>query len=278
MKQHPLSAAFPPMPSEELAALAADIKINGQHFPIVVFEDMVLDGWHRLLACKMIGKAPLTEKYSGKDPSAFVESANKFRRHMTASQRAMSVVLIDAWREKGKPKQSDKSLMAPGSQLQSNKEMAAKAGVGVETIKRAKAVAKDGSDAVKKDVVEGKITVKAAVAKLPKNKAKTAGKKEVPPEPPEVDLMKELERCDTEIRRLQRLVDSLKASDTLKELALAHEKFNQLEGRLQQSITTENEAKKQAAYSTKLLDNIRKTLSVSKNSEIIPKLNKLVVL
>jgi len=285
MKRHELSAAFRSLPEEELLGLAEDIKQHGQRLPIITLAGEILDGWHRYLACKMIGVKPITEAFTGADPAAFVKSMNHHRRHETASQRSMAIVIVSAWREKGNKNQGDKKGSDHLSHLPPTAEqMAAEAGTSVASVKRAKAVVAGGTAELKQAVVDGKITVdKAAkIAKLPKKKQAAAAKKaaEKKPEPKheEPDLAKELERADTEIRRLQRLVESLKASDTLKELAMAHEKFSQLEGRLQQSITTENEAKKQAAYSTKLLENIRKVLGVAKNSEIIPKLNKLVVL
>src|SRR5258708_26947679 len=48
---HPLAAATPEMPSDQIDALAADIKRNGQKLPIVMFEGSVLDGRARIRAC-----------------------------------------------------------------------------------------------------------------------------------------------------------------------------------------------------------------------------------
>jgi hypothetical protein len=55
LQQHPLSAAFPSMPPVELEALAMDIEAHGQREPGVLFEGMVLDGWHRYVACGKAG-------------------------------------------------------------------------------------------------------------------------------------------------------------------------------------------------------------------------------
>ena len=54
-EQHPLSAAFPAMPEVDLEALAEDIKAHGQREPGLLHEGMVLDGWHRYLACEKAG-------------------------------------------------------------------------------------------------------------------------------------------------------------------------------------------------------------------------------
>jgi hypothetical protein len=47
----PLSAAFPSMPEKEIEALTLDIEAHGQREPGVLLDGMVLDGWHRYLAC-----------------------------------------------------------------------------------------------------------------------------------------------------------------------------------------------------------------------------------
>ena len=45
-QQHPLSAAFPAMSTDDLQALIEDIEVNGQREPIVLFEGLVIDGGH----------------------------------------------------------------------------------------------------------------------------------------------------------------------------------------------------------------------------------------
>jgi hypothetical protein len=55
LEQHPLSAAFPSMPENEIAALALDIESHGQREPGITLDGMVLDGWHRYLACHRLG-------------------------------------------------------------------------------------------------------------------------------------------------------------------------------------------------------------------------------
>jgi hypothetical protein len=57
MKQHPLSAVFPPMTEAEMDELRADIGAHGLRTPIVVYQEQVLDRWHRYLACRETGAA-----------------------------------------------------------------------------------------------------------------------------------------------------------------------------------------------------------------------------
>ncbi len=165
MKQHALSAAFPSMPDHDFDALVDDIKKHGLREPVIVFDGMVLDGWHRYRACEAAGKKCVTQKFEGGDPIAFVLSRNLHRRHLTGSQRAAAIVEAMEWRAPGgKPE--------PGSGC-SESEMARAADVSDRTIRHAKVAHEAGlGEAVK----EGKVSAKAAaeVAGLPQPDRKRA--------------------------------------------------------------------------------------------------------
>lgn len=297
LEQHPLSAAYPPMPEEELQALAGDIEAHGLHSAIVIYQGKVIDGWHRALACRIAGVNPRMIEYKGGDPRAFVESANEHRRHMTASQRALAKVALNDWRPEGGQQSTPPNggvgsageSAPPNGGVKSTAEMASEAHVGTRTIERAKEVHKHGSDALKEAVREGKIPVhKAAdIAKLPKPQqdkalaepkqtAKPKKKDDAAPKGEEFapDLVAELERADKEIRSLQGLVESLKTSDLALEVSKWYLKFDQLDGRLRQCMTTAAESAKQAKYQGALLTKIRKALRVEKNSQILPAIAK----
>lgn len=164
IEQHPLSAAFPAMPEDEFARLAADIHKRGLEHPIVLYEGKVLDGWHRYLACVDGGIRPKYKAYKGKDPRGFVKSANLHRRHLKAGQTALILVAISQWLPVGKPSNS-----ALGAELTSE-DMAKEADVGTRTIEQAKKVHRNGSKRLNAAVTEGEISVKqaAALADLPK--------------------------------------------------------------------------------------------------------------
>src|SRR4051812_23945492 len=89
--QHPLSAVFPAMTDVAFDELRADIAQNGLRQPIIVFEDQILDGWHRYRACRDTGRPPRFEQFDGDEAAAlkFVVSANVMRRHLNESQRGL---------------------------------------------------------------------------------------------------------------------------------------------------------------------------------------------
>ncbi len=89
---HPAAALFPLLEGPELEALKEDILRNGQMKPIELWENQVLDGRNRLLACELAGVAPKVQhidRLAGTCPIAHVLSANLHRRHLNPSQLAM---------------------------------------------------------------------------------------------------------------------------------------------------------------------------------------------
>lgn len=94
---------------------------------------------------------------------------------------------------------------------------------------------------------------------------------------PEGDLLAELESADAEIRELRTLVDSLQTTDHGRAIADWALRYNQLEGRLRQSITEANEAKRQAKYQADLLKKIRSTLGVERDRDILSRLMERAV-
>ena len=85
---HPASEIFPMMGESELADLAKDIRENGLLEPVVLFENLVIDGRNRMAACRLAGVQPqfITENIAS--PTQYVVSKNLHRRHLTLGQRA----------------------------------------------------------------------------------------------------------------------------------------------------------------------------------------------
>ena len=170
MQRHPLSAAFPDMQPSEFTDLVANIKEHGQQDPIILFEDMVLDGWHRFQACKTIGMPCNADEYEGTTPHAFVLARNLHRRHLTGSQRAAAIVAVNVWATSG----SQKTDLA--AEVKTNKELAEQADVSVRTIQKAKEAHKAG---LGEQVRNGEMSAKAAVESL-----KPAKEEPPVPDPP----------------------------------------------------------------------------------------------
>jgi hypothetical protein len=158
------------MGEADFAALVADIKANGQRLPIVVYEDQVLDGWHRYRACQQLGITPKTHEWcplhAGADPVAFVLSLNLQRRHLTESQRAMVAAEL-ATLERGGDRRSPKFKGSPDplkkkASSSSIEAAAKKLDVSPASVKRAKTVLKHGTPGLVNDVKTGKVPVKTA--------------------------------------------------------------------------------------------------------------------
>lgn len=176
LERHALSAAFPDMEEQHFDELVQSIKEHGQREPITLYQNKILDGWHRYRACELLQIGPMTTTFDGSDPVSFVLDLNIHRRHMTPSQKAMAVVTVNTWaavgtnqkQTKGKKAKTDgqdsgTSGSATGRRLKTAKELATEAGVGTRTIERAKLVADEGDDDLKQKVIAGVVNLKEAV-------------------------------------------------------------------------------------------------------------------
>lgn len=124
-KVHPAADVWPMLPKEELAAMAADIKANGLHDPIVLWQDQIIDGRNRLAACKIAKVEPTFESVAIDEVAvtAFVLSRNQMRRHLSKGQRAVCVSMVYA----------PDGEWSPGDQ----EHAALSAGVGTRTLRMA---------------------------------------------------------------------------------------------------------------------------------------------
>ncbi len=85
---HPACAIFPVMPPDELQELADDIRAHGLREAITLYEDQIVDGRNRLLACLAASIEPHYEPWDGRGTVVeFVISRNLRRRHLTFGQR-----------------------------------------------------------------------------------------------------------------------------------------------------------------------------------------------
>jgi len=161
-EMHEYCKLFPPMPEDQFNALKDDIRDNGLRHPIVLFENKILDGRHRYLACLRLGRQPVSVIYDGNDPLGFVISHNLNRRHLDESQRAMIAARLANIQGAGRPSNEivHKSTIAA--------DAAAKMNVGRRNVFNAKKVLKEGTQELAEAVDAGKIavTVAAKIADL----------------------------------------------------------------------------------------------------------------
>ena len=184
-QQHPLSAAFPAMSTEDFQGLKDSIENIGVQNPITIFEGMVVDGWNRYKAANELGMdCPSKELDAWIDPVAFVRAQNKDRRHLPLSAWALIEVSLREWKPSHRP---DKGELSSPLQA-SNQEMADAVGVTKRTIQQAKAVQSNATAEVIAAVKSGEIGLPkaAAIAKLPKEEQAAAIHKPAPKAAPAV--------------------------------------------------------------------------------------------
>lgn len=264
--QHPLSKAFPRMPTSEFNGLINDIRQHGQREPITIFEGMILDGWHRYRAMQFLDAKPHTcQLAKNADPVAFVLSRNLHRRHLNASQRAVAVVDCSKWKPVGRPPKES----ATESPL-SNGQMAKMADVSESTIKDAKAVVVAGKQ---EEVHNGSASAKS-IARPPK--PKPAPPVEEHEDAPSIaDMAGEMESLHKENGEKDTIITSLQVTDKDKEIVKLHQTNGALHARVTQQAATQAEAEKLARYRGDLLQKIKKELNVQKDAEILPAIKAL---
>lgn len=179
MRIHPLAALIPEMAADQFAELRDDIAQHGLNMPIVLHEDMVLDGRHRLRACDETGVEPRFEEFGGSSPVEFVLSMNVKRRHLTVSQRAaIAMAFLPAAEEEARQRMAAAGASSapghpaervePGSQplsieppRRAREDVGRMAGVSGATIDRARRVAEEDPEMFEQ-VKNGTLPVRTA--------------------------------------------------------------------------------------------------------------------
>jgi ParB-like chromosome segregation protein Spo0J len=164
---HSLANIFPMLEKKEFDALCEDIKTNGVHEPVIIFEDKVLDGRNRYKACKRVGVEPSYELFQGDRDGAldFVISLNLTRRHLNEAQRAAVADKIATMPAGGAGYRSQANLHAG---LVSRAAAAEKLNIGTRSVAYAHSVHAHGIPELQRAMDQGLIAVSsaAAIAKL----------------------------------------------------------------------------------------------------------------
>ena len=171
------------MNASEFDGLKADIKIRGLRVPIIIFEDTILDGRNRYLACKALGVTPMLVDYEGDDPLNDVIAWNLTRRHLNESQRAMVAANL-ATLKKGGVRAGQNTWTSQSTNLYSEVsrlEAAQRLNVSTSLVSNAKKLKKEAIIPLIDLVTLGDITINtaAAVAVLPQDQQATLVKQGV---------------------------------------------------------------------------------------------------
>jgi ParB-like chromosome segregation protein Spo0J len=171
---------LPQMSEEEFAELKASIASEGQHYAIIVNEDLeVLDGHHRFRACNELGLEPDFEVRKFDDKlleKKFVIEANLRRRHLNNFQLVeLAVPLLEIEKALAKKRQSkggkegrnfqlglapdDAEAEEPVFKAKSTEIVAKKAGLSTRTFERGKKIVEQASEDDKQKLREGKASI-----------------------------------------------------------------------------------------------------------------------
>ena len=93
---HELAFAIPPMTESERERFRASIMESGVKVPLLIYEDKVLDGRHRLYYASELNKPVTLEYFIGtrEEAKREVQIRNVHRRHLNSSQRALTAVRL----------------------------------------------------------------------------------------------------------------------------------------------------------------------------------------
>ena len=172
-ERHELGAVFHDMSVAEYESLKRDIETNGQLHPIILYQGKVLDGWHRLRACRELGKEPRCEPLpAGTDPLHYSIGSNAERRQSKPSQ--LTISLVELWiaqeaaalngGEGRSASPLSAALMSINSKVKLTKAMLAKfAGVSERLAQQARRVVLDGAPEIISAVKAGTLSLERAV-------------------------------------------------------------------------------------------------------------------
>jgi ParB-like chromosome segregation protein Spo0J len=169
------------MSDDEYTQLKASIKAEGQHYPIIVNENLeILDGHHRFRVCTELGFEPDFEVRKFDDKlleKKFVIEANLRRRHLNNFQLIeLAVPLLEVEKALAKKRQAKGSNMGRNIQLgivshdseaqiepairaKTAEVVAKKVGVSTRTFERGKKIIEKASEDEKQKLRDGKISI-----------------------------------------------------------------------------------------------------------------------
>jgi len=183
-KQHTFGKVWQPFDQASFEEMVGNIARRGLDKEIIRYQDMILEGWHRYLACLAAKVEPTFAEFKGSDlEAAELVHASGVRRQSSADQRYASFLLLcEACPEfkakyeelKAKADHQKKEGIPLDTGAQRVDVVGAKAeaaGVSKSTAKKVERVKKKNPSAVA-DIAAGKTTANKEVKKLPKKESK----------------------------------------------------------------------------------------------------------
>lgn len=169
-----LSVLVPEMSADEYERFIESIKKSGVQTPIHIRNDMIiLDGRHRVRACKQLGITKietLVHDFNKAQSIEFVRDTAIERRNLTKAQRIdivlKSVELIKALEEKAKRNQLKGTSSPAGEKVNTNKKIANLANSSMNQVLRMKKIKKEAPE-IYDEVVKGEKSTYRAYQELP---------------------------------------------------------------------------------------------------------------
>lgn len=173
---HPYAEIFPLVEGQPLWDMGKNIKEFGQLDKIMLYEDKVLDGRRREMACVREGVKPKYETFKGTDAEAleYVMSKNMHRRHLGEGDRVLAAARYakakgGGDRDEKKPSNFRPSQNATVENEPTNADAADRFNVSKAKVDRAKVVLASGTPELQQAVSEDEVSISdaAKVAKEP---------------------------------------------------------------------------------------------------------------
>jgi len=166
MKFHPEASMFPLLKGKDFNDLCASINKYGLQEPIWIYENQILDGRNRSLACQRLKIKPKYREWEpDKDvttPEDFVIWINLDRRHLTDGQRAMAAAMYAESHSKkkagpGRGKKKKEKQSVPRGQTVSKKTVATPAQTeAAEKFKTTPTAVRKAGEVLRKDKKKAK--------------------------------------------------------------------------------------------------------------------------
>ena len=190
-QQHPYGKAWQQFDTQTFAELVSNVQSRGLDQDILLYQDMVLEGWHRYLACLQTNIIPRFVEFKGTDLEAAEKvHASGVRRQSSADQRYAAFLMLgeacpeflakyEKLKQQGiEQKNAGTPLSNDGQRVDVLGAKAAAAGVSRGTAAKVAKVKRRNPKALK-DIANGNTTANKELKKL-KEKRPPAEKPKTP--------------------------------------------------------------------------------------------------